>query len=287
MGLLLCYHKRMLILVIVTIWGLIFGSFVDALIWRTHEQSLLREKKHSAIPAKLSILRGRSMCQSCSHVLEPWDLVPVLSWVFLRGKCRYCGAKISWQSPVIEIVTSLLFTLSYLVWPTTLHGLGLMQFCFWLAFLVGFVALAVYDLRWYILPDRIIYPLVCLALLEGILSLTLFHGGWESALGSFWGVLIAGGIFYVLYQVSDGAWIGGGDVKLGVLLGIIVGGPMLSFLLLFIASLLGTLVSLPLLLAGKAKRSTLIPYGPFLIAAAVIIVLFKAHFVGLFYHFSG
>jgi prepilin signal peptidase PulO-like enzyme (type II secretory pathway) len=274
--------------VLLAVFGLIFGSFIDALTWRIHEQSqLLEKKKHAKIPRELSMLHGRSMCQNCKHVLGPLDLVPVFSWLFLRGKCRYCGAKISWQSPVIEVIMGLLFVGSYQLWPVTLQGLGLLQFCFWLVFLVGFVALAVYDLRWYILPDRIVYPLMGLAIVQVLLAFSLYHIGWQSLVGSIWGVLIASGIFYVLYQVSDGSWIGGGDVKLGVVLGILLGGPMLSLLLLFVASVLGTLVSLPLLGLGKAKRSTLIPFGPFLIAATVIIELYGHQFVNWFTQFSG
>lgn len=278
----------MLIIVLLIFGGLIFGSFIDALTWRIREQAQLREKKqNSKIPRELTMLHGRSMCQYCKHVLGPWDLVPVFSWLYLRGKCRYCGVKISWQSPTIEVVIGLLFVGSYLLWPNALNGLGLMEFCFWLAFLVGFVALAVYDLRWFILPDRIVYPLIGLAVVQALLSLLLFHTGWQRLLGAVWGILIASGIFFVLYQVSDGAWIGGGDVKLGIVLGILLGGPMLSLLLLFVASVLGTLVSLPLLAFGRVKRSTLIPFGPFLIAATVIIELFGYHFVDLFTQFSG
>ena len=182
---------------------------------------------------------------------------------------------------------AILFVGSYLLWPVQLQGIGLAQFCFWLAFLVGFVALAVYDLRWYILPDRIVYPLIGLAIVQVFLTFFLYHTGWQSLVGCVWGILIASGIFYVLYQVSAGSWIGGGDVKLGIVLGILVGGPMLSLLLLFVASMLGTLVSLPLLGFGKAKRTTLIPFGPFLIAATIVVTLYGHQFVSWFTQFSG
>ena len=269
--------------------GLIFGSFIDALVWRIHEQAELQKKKKKKvkIPRELTMLHGRSMCPNCKHTLSALDLVPVLSWVLLRGKCRYCRKAISGQIPLIELLTGLLFAGSYVLWPAAMHGLGLLQFCFWLVFIVGFVALAVYDLRWYILPDRIIFPLVGVAILEVLLSVVFFHGSWLQVLGSVWGVLIASGFFFVLYQVSNGAWIGGGDVKLGLVLGIVLGGPLKSFMLLFLASVLGTLVSLPLMAVGRAKKSTLIPFGPFLIAATIIIVLFGSHFVDWFMHFSG
>lgn len=277
----------MLVILLLAALGLIFGSFIDALVWRIHEQSQISKKKKATVPRELTMLHGRSMCPNCRHTLAPMDLIPVLSWVMLRGKCRYCKKSIPWQIPVIELTTAALFVLSYLWWPVSMHGLGLMQFCFWLAFLVGFVALTVYDLKWYILPNRIVYPLIGLAILEAVISLAFFHSGWLLALGSVWGVLIASGIFYVLYQVSDGAWIGGGDVKLGVVLGIFLGGPLMSFMLLFLASVLGTLVSIPLLAVGRAKRSTLIPFGPFLIIATVILELFGSHFVVWLTQFSG
>lgn len=277
----------MLVILLLAALGLIFGSFIDALVWRIHEQSQISKKKKATVPRELTMLHGRSMCPNCRHTLAPMDLIPVLSWIMLRGKCRYCNKPIPWHIPVIELITAALFVLSYLLWPVSMHGLGLVQFCFWLAFLVGFVALTVYDLKWYILPDRIVYPLIGLAILEAMISLVFFHSGWLSALGSVWGVLIASGIFYVLYQVSDGAWIGGGDVKLGIVLGILLGGPLMSFMLLFLASVLGTLVSIPLLAVGRAKRSTLIPFGPFLIIATVILELFGSHFVVWLTQFSG
>lgn len=269
--------------VLLVVLGSVLGSFVNALVWRLHEQDELKskhgKKSKKAKLRELSIWHGRSMCPHCHHQLAAKDLVPVFSWVLLRGRCRYCGHKIE-DSPLIEIVLPLLFVVSYLFWPSELRGLGLMQFCFFLAFLTGFVALAVYDLKWFLLPDRIVFPLVGLALIELFATLAFYHGGWAVVGSAVWGVLIASGLFFVLYQFSDGAWIGGGDVKLGLVLGILLGGPLRSLLLLFIASLFGTLVSLPLLMTGKAKRNTLIPFGPFLLAAAVIIELFGKHFVG-------
>jgi len=273
----------MLIVLLLAAVGLIFGSFVNALVWRLHEQAELAEKKgkrsKKAELQKLSILRGRSMCPECHHELAAKDLVPVFSWLFLRGKCRYCSKPISWQYPVVELVVAALFVISYVAWPKELHGLGLVELYFFLAFIVGFVALAVYDLKWFLLPDKIVFPFVGLAVAELLVSLIFFHAGRPAFWASVWGVLIASGIFFVLYQVSRGTWIGGGDVKLGLVLGILVGGPLNSLMLLFIASLLGTLVSLPMLMLGRAGRKTLIPFGPFLIAATIIVVLFGSHFI--------
>src|SRR5690606_26595988 len=93
-------------------------------------------------------------------------------------------------------------------------------------------------------------------------------------LAAVMGVVFSAGLFYLLFRVSDGKWIGGGDVKLAVALGLLVGGPLNAVLMLFLASLFGSLVAIPLLMAGKAKRSTHLPFGPFLIIATYIVFLF-------------
>lgn len=257
----------------VVILGLAFGSFVNALVWRVHEQS--KSKK----PAKdLSIMQGRSMCPACHHQLGALDLLPVVSWVMLKGKCRYCHKPISWQYPLVELFTAALFGFSYIFWPFGWSGLGIFQFVIWLSMLTGFMALAVYDIRWQILPNRIIYPLGALALVQAIV-LAFGHKDWHVILGALLGVLCLGGLFYVLFQVSGGKWIGGGDVRLGFVLGLLVGGPSQAILLLFIASLLGTVASLPVLAAKKPDLKRRVAFGPFLLAAGVIVYLFGASMV--------
>ncbi len=214
------------------------------------------------------------MCPHCKHSLSAKDLIPVLSWLSLGGKCRYCRKPISWQYPLVELLTAGLFLLSYVYWPYGFYAQGVTLFVFWLVFLVGFMALIVYDIRWFLLPNRIIYPLMWLALIQVLVLSIIFHGRLESLTTAAWGIVIGGGLFYALFQISKGKWIGGGDVKLGALLGLIVGGPGMSLLLLFTASLLGTVVALPLLATGRVKRDSHLPFGPFLIVAAIIVYLF-------------
>lgn len=271
-----------MIVVALILVGLCLGSFVNALVWRLRENSKLKaqsskpgSKKLSA--RDLSILKGRSMCPECHHELAPKDLVPVLSWLWLRGMCRYCRKPISWQYPLVELLTAGLFAAFYLWWPFALHGVGLYYFVFWLLFLVGFMALAVYDLRWQLLPNKVIYPLLGLAIVQLAGAIAFQHVGWQAVLTAFWGVVIASGIFYAIFLVSRGEWIGGGDVKLGIILGILLGGPLMSLLMLFVASCLGTVAGLPLLLAGK--RKVRVPFGPFLLLATVFVTLFGASII--------
>jgi prepilin signal peptidase PulO-like enzyme (type II secretory pathway) len=270
-----------MIIAALAILGVILGSFLNASAWRLHEQAELKGKKGKAVEKRLqdlSISKGRSMCPHCEHTLAAKDLVPVLSWLWLRGKCRYCHGPISWQEPTVELVTGALFAISYLAWPMMFQGVWLMQFIVWLACLAGFVALAVYDLHWYELPDKIVFPLIVIASADVIASAIWQHSFsvlWQSCAAA---VLIFG-LFWGLYQASRGAWIGGGDVKLAIVLGLLVGTPLRACLVIFFASLIGTIVSLPMLAKGKQGLMARIPFGPYLLLATMIVVLYGASIV--------
>jgi prepilin signal peptidase PulO-like enzyme (type II secretory pathway) len=228
-------------------------------------------------------VRGRSECTNCHHPLAAKDLVPVVSWLTLGGKCRYCHKPIK-DSPLVELSVPLLFIGSYVWWPWALQGGGLVRFIFWLAFLVSFVILAIYDLRWKLLPDKVVYPLVGLAIVQTLLLIIFYSAGISVLWGALVGALIISGGFYVLFQVSAGRWIGGGDVKLGMVLGILCGGAWQAVLLLFIASLAGTIVTTPLLLNKKLKAKATIPFGPFLLFAAIVVELFGAAIIRWYTH---
>lgn len=265
-----------MIILALVILGLCLGSFINALVYRLHWQEN-NQKAAKAQKEKYSIKKGRSICPSCGHELSAEDLVPIASWLLLRGKCRYCKKPISAQYPLVEASTAGLFVLSYAHWPAfqgpSLEIEGIVGFAVWLVFTAGFVALGVYDMRYQILPNRIIFPLLGLAILNTLLRATI-TSNLEPITSAAIGAAAGGGLFYLLFQVSKGAWIGGGDVKLGFLLGILVGGPWPALLMLFLASFLGTIYSLPLILTHKVRPKSRIPFGPFLIAAAIIVQLF-------------
>lgn len=272
-----------MIIVLLLVLGLSLGSFVNALVWRLHEQATGSKrkgrgtgKKKAITPADLSIMKGRSMCTHCHHELAPKDLVPVISWLSLRGKCRYCHKQIGSQYPLVELATAALFIVSYIWWPLIFNTMGSVNFGVWLVILTGFVALLVYDLRWLILPNRITYPLILLAALLALANITLFHGGMNLVKDTILSVVIAGGLFWALFEISKGKWIGGGDVKLGLLIGLLVAEPMQAFLMLFTASLIGTVVVLPGMATKRLTASSKVPFGPFLIVAAMAVKLFGA-----------
>lgn len=248
-----------MIILLLIVFGLALGSFVNAFVWRLHEGK--------------DWVKGRSECIHCHHQLAAKDLIPVVSYVLLRGKCRYCKKPIN-DSPWVELLVPALFVASYLAWPMALAGEGRFTFILWLIFIVSFVILAVYDLKWFLLPDKVVFPLIILAGAQVLFVAIFFQPFWQTLGGALAGAGVLSGLFYVLHRVSKGAWIGFGDVKLAIVLGLLAGGLFPAVLVLFSASVLGMLVSLPLLLVGKAKRSTQIPFGPFLLAGMFITQLF-------------
>lgn len=256
--------------------GLCFGSFVNALDWRVHKQ---QGKGQRAKGKDLSILKGRSMCPHCGHQLSVADLVPVFSWLLLGGRCRYCKKPIP-DSPLVELAAGVIFALSYIYWPYNLEGGQLVLFVTWLSTSVGLLALAVYDLRWMLLPSKILYPVFFIAFAGQLVYFIGFEANKPHALVSWiLSVLVASGIFLLLFLASQGKWIGYGDVRLGLITGTLLRSPAKSFLMIFLASALGALVALPLIAAGKQKLSSRVPFGPFLILATFICVLWGSSLI--------
>lgn len=248
--------------------GAAFGSFAGAVAWRL-------EKRRDFV-------RERSECEHCHHSLAWYDLVPVLSWLWLRGRCRYCGADIGRSALLLEVGLGAAFALSYVYWPYDFGTLGLTLFIAWLAALVALAVLFVYDLRHYLLPDLIVWPLAVLGVLCFVLRQLL-----ESVPLSQWPVeallalLPIAGVYGLLYAVSGGKLIGLGDVKLGIFIGLTLGwqGALVTLLL---ANYLGFFWALPGLLRGGLSTSSRMPFGPFLIAAAFVTFLWGDALVAWF-----
>lgn len=278
----------LMIVAAIAVLGLCLGSFVNAFVWRLREQDALKEAKPKGLGKKLrelSIARGRSMCPDCQHRLTALDLIPVVSWIALLGKCRYCKKPIAKQYPAVELAGGVLAVASYLFWPHTTGSWQvseIMLFGLWLLILVGFLALVVYDMRSYLLPDKIVQPLTLIAVAYVFILAIVVQDSWMTVLHAAIGAVTISGLFFVIYQISGGKWIGGGDVKLGVALGLLAGGFLPALLLLFIASVSGTLYGVyAMLKAGnkRLKNAQRIPFGPFLILACIITVLFGANII--------
>lgn len=249
-----------MVIVALILLGLCFGSFINALVWRLHK--------------KRDWVRERSECTHCHHVLAWYDLIPVASWLLLRGRCRYCSKKISAQYPLVESLTAVLFVVSWVVWPFGVDTTGLIMFGLWLVSIVILVALAVYDLKWMLLPDKLTFPLIGIGVVFSVLR--FYQTGatpLEIVMQMIFGIASVAGLYYVLYVASKGRWVGFGDVKLGMFIGVILGwiGGLIAIM---VANFVGLLVILPGLLSGKLTRTSRIPFGPFLIIGCIVALLF-------------
>lgn len=250
----------------VVLLGLCFGSFVNALVWR--------------IKNKKDFVRERSICVHCKHVLAWYDLVPLFSWLQLRGKCRYCRKPID-DSPLVELATTLLFVGSYVWWPMTLAAWGeYLFFAMWLLQATGLVALAVYDLKWMLLPNKILYPMTILAVIMRFVEALFISGSLLPLREMLLGMVVGGGFFWLIFQISSGRWIGGGDVKLGFYMGALL-NPASVLLAIMLSFYIASAYLLPMMLVGKVSRKSKIPFGPFLIVGLIIMILFGANVTDL------
>ena len=255
-----------MIVVFVFILGLFVGSFLNVVILRLHRQE--------------SFVKGASKCLFCGHRLYPKDLVPFFSYFYLKGRCRYCKQRFSNQYPLMELATALSFSLIFLkIVPSgDILSLGtgeiLQLFDFWV--LASFLLIIfVYDLKYYLILDSLIWPAVLIAL-----TTNLFLG--FSFLNLFLAMLIGGGFFLAQFVISKGRWIGGGDIRLGVLMGAILGWPHI-LTALFVAYILGSFVSVFLLLSSKKSWQDKVPFGTFLSLATFLAMLYGKELVSWYW----
>lgn len=262
-------------LLLMFVLGSVMGSFVGAMTWRMRHH--------------LDWVKGRSECEHCHHQLAVLDLIPIWSYLALRGKCQYCHRPIGRTALGLELATGAAFLISAMVWPSAMAGrwwpldytltaltvvtslaLGL-----WLVCLTIMAALFIYDLRWRLLPNKLVFPLVGVSLLWsavfylGVAQTTI--GDWLLNVGL--GLLPIAGVYGLLYIVSRGRWIGFGDVKLGLAIGCLVpwwGG----LVVLFLANFLGALAAVPGLLSRRLHKASQIAFGPYLIISTYLVVLF-------------
>ena len=227
--------------------GLVVGSFLNVVIAR--------------LPEQRSLIRPRSACPACGAAIAWHDNIPVLSFVLLRARCRACGIRISWRYPLVEITTGLLFAA-----VAATSGLSV-DFAIAASFLAALVAITFIDLDHQIIPNAISYPGIVAGLLASLLSTRV---GW---LDSVLGVLVGGGIFLLIAEgslrIMGQEGMGGGDVKLGAMLGAFLGWKAMLFTIL-LSVVGGGLVAAALIASGLKSRKDPIPFGPFLAVAGAI-----------------
>lgn len=222
------------------IFGLIIGSFLNVVIYR--------------VPQGESIVKPGSHCPQCNHVLKAWELVPVLSFLVLRGRCHFCGFKISWRYPGVELLTGLLFFLW--AWENPAEPLPVL----WVHFIMLAVLLVLALIDWDTmrLPDVLTFPLLFLGIGSSFFLPMGLSGGESlaSAIG-------AGGFFWLIAKIYPQG-MGLGDVKLIAGMGAFLGFPTILFAI-FIASLAGSIGGLLGIAIRRKEFRAQIPFGPFLV----------------------
>ena len=242
------------ILIIVFIFGLVFGSFYNVV--------GLRLSKNE------SIAYPPSHCTSCNHKLKVLDLVPVISFIFLKGRCRYCNSKISGIYPITELITGILFALSYYVFG--------FSYDFIISILLSslFSIIFVTDFNFYIIPDEIniIFPIIIFIvnILRLGIKLALIYLGYSVLIFTFMYLLMLLGNF-VFKKES----LGGGDIKLMLSLGSVL--PIMSSMFsIFLSAFLALPISIIMYIKNKNK---VIPFGPFLVIAFLITFMLKINVI--------
>ncbi len=245
----------MFIYLLVFIFGLIIGSFLNCAIFR-----LEQGKK---------FIKGRSYCPHCLHNLSWSDLIPLISFFLLKAKCRYCQKKISWQYPLVELITAFSFVLIF--WQTK-EAFDL----FFLFIIFSFlIMIFIYDLKHLIIPDSlIIFPLLITFIYflgKNINFLNHFSAGFFSFL------------FFLLIVVATlGKGMGIGDVKLVFFLGFLLGYPNI-LVALFLSFLFGGIIGIGLIIARKKQMKSEVPFGPFLVIGTTIAYFWGSSLVNWYF----
>lgn len=252
--------------------GLIVGSFLNVVICR--------------LKTKEKIALSRSHCPRCKEKLKFQDLIPLLSFVIQKGKCRYCHKKISWQYPLVELATAVCFLLVFLKsydleFSIQYSVFSILTFWFFSAILI---IIFVYDLKHYLIPNKVVYPAIVITFIIKIL-LSILNTQY-SILDIIIGALIPGVFFLILVLISKEKWMGAGDIKLGFLCGLMLGYPDI-LVALFISFVAGAIIGIILMLFRSKTLKDKLPYGTFLTASTFITFLFGNQIVDWYMRLLG
>ncbi len=280
------YHTFFLIFMFIL--GAAFGSFLCC---QARRLKLKEEGTKESSKSKSKSLGKRSVCLKCGYKLKWYDNLPILSWLFLKGKCRKCKKSIGLAELFSEIGLGLAFVLvsrSFNLEYITPFSLGEFLFIIITTLSLGF--LAIYDGIYGELPNFALYFSLAFAVLLVILrqsSIFIYHGfTFQALFGNLLPILLSAlvlaGTYLVLYLVSKGKWVGDGDWLLALTIALVVGSPWLSLLVLFLANFLACLIYFPILKSKKSKlKNAKIYLGPFLVAAFFIVFSFSDFFLSV------
>lgn len=236
------------------ILGTIVGSFLNVLIYR--------------LPKKIEVIFSRSFCPECGHKLGFFDLIPIFSYIFLKGKCRYCGAKISILYPFVELLTGIFFIISFIYYGFSIYYLKFIIFSSILT------VISIIDLKTMEIEERTLY----FGLLIGVVFFLLEKNYVNTLLG----IIIAPVIFFLIIIFSKGG-MGGGDFTLSFLFGLYLGFPKI-IPWFFLSFLIGFFPAIYMLITKKATRKTPLPFGPFMAISGIITFLFGNQIIRFYFN---
>jgi len=225
------------------------------------------------------------------------DLIPLFSFLILKGKCRYCSQKISWQYPLVELATAIIFLLLFLQANVTLPflvTLGNIYIMVYLLLISCFlIVIFVYDLKHFIIPDKIIYPAIGIAFLYQLFGIFEFRVSnlfrisnfefriFEPMLNPLFSAILASIFFLLIVLVSRGKWMGIGDIKLAIFMGLFLGFPNI-LVALFLAFLIGAIIGLGLVISGKKTLKSEVPFGPFLVTGTFLALFWGQNLISAY-----
>ena len=289
--------EQIIIYIALILSGLCLGSFAGASVWRLRSKQLVEDKSAGdavdkaeysrlASLSKSKITDDRSRCLNCSYVLKWYDLIPIVSWVLLLGKCRNCHKPIGYMEPIVELGVAIFFVISYLLWPFSLiNAFEIVRFIIWLISGVGFAVLFIYDKKWFLLPNLVNFLVIGLGIATSILVILGSSNKFDAISSIFGSVLILSGLYFMLYTISKGKWVGFGDIKLGLGLSLLLADWRLAFIALFLSNFIGCLLVTPFLITKKLKRNSHVPFGPLMILGSMLAMLAGRYIIDLYISF--
>ena len=262
--------------IFIFLFGLIIGSFLNCVIYRL--------APHHFYSKSGGGLGGRSYCPHCKHFLDWKDLIPLLSFFILKGKCRYCHQKISFQYPLVELFTALLFVLIFnLHFISNLSQLITTLYLFTISSLL--MIIFVYDLKYYIIPDKIVYPAILITGIWYLISIIFFHFYTKGYLiNTLYSAFLAALFFLLIVYFSQGKWMGVGDIKLAFFMGLFLGFPNI-LVALFSAFFFGAIIGLGLIFLGKKTMKSELPFAPFLITGTFLALFSGQQIINWYLNF--
>lgn len=254
--------------------GLSIGSFLNCVIYRLNSGE--------------TFLKGRSFCPHCRCRIFWFDLVPILSFLVLGGKCRHCQEKISYQYPLVELATGLMFVLIF-YFQSPISGFHqFVNLIYLLAVFCFLIVIFVYDLRYYLIPDKVIFPAIAAVFTYRIFELfsNKPDGGlnFQFLVFPFSAAVLASSFFLVIFVISRGKWIGFGDVKLAFFLGLFLSWPNI-LAGLFFAFFLGALIGTFLIVLKRKTLKSEVPFAPFLVIGTLLAFFAGEAFMNWYFAF--